>query len=177
MARHALICFGLIALGLGSLELPNAVAARPQQEYVNKPRARLHRSYLRHIKRAQRKKLPFRMSWEEFKAARKKPCLFCGTKIADVNLMRVDTEGEFAHENMVPACPGCSKMRGNQTLDQWFTQMWRVLKHNEVILYLPEQLGIQRPGDNGGDAKVPKKQLIRERGFGLITKDGDKETL
>jgi len=42
-------------------------------------------------------------------------------------------------ENVVASCPACKKMRGQLTLDQWFTQMWKVLQHNDVILVLKDQ--------------------------------------
>jgi hypothetical protein len=112
------------------------------------------------------------MSFTKFKSQRRKPCLFCGKNFDDVNLARIDNEGPFAEHNLVSSCPTCSHMRGNLTLDQWFTQMWHVLRHNDVVLFLPEQLGIQR---QDGKVKIPRKPFLQGHGLRVVTQEGERE--
>ncbi len=59
----------------------------------------------------------------------RKPCYYCGSKIANVGIDRVDSGKSYEIGNVVPCCWQCNVMKHTQSQKGFFNQCKAILKH------------------------------------------------
>ncbi len=75
---------------------------------------------LREYKGAAKKRgIPFLLTEEEFNSLWQLPCHYCDTEIKTISLDRVDNDGPYHIDNVVPCCWPCNISKSNTTLDEW----------------------------------------------------------
>lgn len=111
----------------------------PAEPNPNQERRQFREQYRKYQRKAGRRRVPFHLTLPQFRDFWRKPCTFCGQSIRTVSLSEIDRGKGYTVENVAATCPTCKKSRGDLTLDQWFTQMWKVLQHNDVVLLLKDQ--------------------------------------
>jgi hypothetical protein len=94
--------------------------------------------------RAQKRDLPFTLTYEQFRALVGQPCHYCGGSVPVIGVDRLDNEEGYTPENTVPACPACNTWKSVMTVDEFVVHVTR--------LYRRFVLGKQPPGDTSYEA-------------------------
>ena len=63
--------------------------------------------------------IPFLMEFQQFEGLWQKPCYYCEAEIKTIGLDRVDNDGPYHIDNVVPCCPPCNGSKKASTLDEW----------------------------------------------------------
>jgi hypothetical protein len=88
---------------------------------------------------------PWSLTLEEFKDIVGKPCHYCGgapsmkTKVGGLvrsGIDRIDSLVGYEAGNCVPCCATCNLMKGTRTVDEFITQLRRILNH--IVLKVPD---------------------------------------
>lgn len=60
---------------------------------------------------AKHRNIEFHLTEEEFNKYWRNPCHYCGSEIDTIGLDRIDSNGNYEKENVVPCCSICNKMK------------------------------------------------------------------
>ena len=96
----------------------------PERYAIHKLKGRVSnktpdRRYL-HCKRgAVVRKIQFFLTKEQFMTLWQKDCHYCGEKIDEIGIDRIDNSKGYSIENCVPCCIDCNKMKMTKTVEQF----------------------------------------------------------
>jgi hypothetical protein len=68
---------------------------------------------------ANQRGIPFLMEFQQFEGLWGKPCFYCGAEIKTIGLDRIDNNGPYHIDNVVPCCWSCNKSKGALPLEEW----------------------------------------------------------
>jgi len=63
--------------------------------------------------------IPFLMEFQQFEGLWQKPCYYCGAEIKTIGLDRVDNDGPYHIDNVVPCCWPCNESKRTLPLEEW----------------------------------------------------------
>ena len=70
-------------------------------------------------RRAKIRNIPFLIEFQQFEDLWQKPCYYCGAEIKTIGLDRVDNDGPYHIDNVVPCCAPCNQSKFTSTLEEW----------------------------------------------------------
>lgn len=93
-----------------------------------------HNRYKLYLSNAQKRNIPFNITFEEFKKITELPCYYCGGIMNTEGVIyngidRVDSSKAYSLDNIVPCCNMCNKMKLNYELDVWLNQIKKIALH------------------------------------------------
>ena len=94
---------------------------------LQKKYRRTIKSKYRHYKNNPRK-IPFRLSLEEFKSYWKKSCYYCNEPIETIGLDRIDNEKFYKIDNIVPCCKRCNFFKGTMHINDFLKLCRRITR-------------------------------------------------
>lgn len=68
---------------------------------------------------AKKRGIPFLMEFQQFEGLWQKPCYYCGAEIKTIGLDRVDNDGPYHIDNVVPCCWSCNESKRALPLEEW----------------------------------------------------------
>ncbi len=83
--------------------------------YRNSPR----RKFSSYKGDAKQRNIPFLIEYKQFEGFWQAPCAYCGAEIETIGLDRIDSDGPYHIDNVVPCCWPCNHNKGTQTLEEW----------------------------------------------------------
>lgn len=113
------------------------------KEYVRKKRndsgiqrgtykAILPEKYRSYVSRANRKRIAFTLSQDEFNSLLSLPCVFCGSE-RNQTIDRMDSRGGYTQDNTQPCCYDCNMMKHFCTNENFIRQCRRIAKHLSLL--------------------------------------------
>ena len=82
---------------------------------------------------AKTRKIDFTLTLEEFKLFWQQNCYYCNRSIATVGLDRIDSSIGYIVNNVRPCCARCNRMKLDNAEEQWYEDMFTILKHRGFI--------------------------------------------
>lgn len=113
------------------------------EELISKPR-KLSRSerafntvFNNYVDRAKKKGVDFYLTKFEFKELVIKPCHYCGvpysvglkTAFPHNTLDRIDSKKGYTHDNVVPCCFICNRMKWDLSKEEWLDQLRKIIHY------------------------------------------------
>ena len=76
--------------------------------------------------------IPFLIEFQQFEGLWQKPCFYCGAEIKTIGLDRIDNDGPYHIDNVVPCCWSCNNSKGTLPLEEWLERRNDREKETEV---------------------------------------------
>ena len=122
------------------------------ERYKQWTRANLDKIRIKHeIRRSRKKQLPSTLTleqWEEIKVSFKDKCCYCGRKslLAQDHFVPLIKDGEYTHNNIVPACKSCNSSKGTKVFTEWYPtfNLYSKEREQKILKYLNYKNGIQQ---------------------------------
>lgn len=87
----------------------------------------LTKKYISYELRAQKKKIPFELTIDDFDDLLRSACVYCGTPATVVD--RIDSKGGYTKDNSQPCCVKCNMMKYVYSHDEFMDQVARIYQH------------------------------------------------
>lgn len=84
--------------------------------------------------RAKRRKIEYKLSYEEFVQFWQKSCHYCGGVINTVGLDRVDNSKGYEIDNIVPCCWNCNDMKSNLTTKEFISHAFDIYHYKNSVI-------------------------------------------
>lgn len=84
--------------------------------------------YRSYISRANKKRIPFTLTIDEFNGLLIAPCAYCGTSPANT-IDRVDSYGGYTQDNVLPSCIQCNTIKLAKDKDAFLRHIKRIYDH------------------------------------------------
>lgn len=105
-----------------------AVNRRPSRTLDLTEEQKMRRTFYSYHSGAVTRKLHFCIDFERFSALIILPCRYCGETPAR-GLDRINNDGDYVEENVVPCCKQCNSAKSDMTSEQFFTWIEKVYNH------------------------------------------------
>ena len=99
-----------------------------EEEWIYWPK---YRDYKRGSKQ---RGIEFNLTMEQFKQFWQKPCYYCGDKIINIALDRIDNSKGYEINNIVSCCVICNYMKRNFPLEIFLEHCKKVVNYNNQLL-------------------------------------------
>ncbi len=104
-----------------------------QSEKAKLARRKPNRLYSLCKKGAKERRLSFDLTYEQFCSIRSLPCTYCGSIVTTPGIDRIDSSKGYVLENCVSCCVDCNLMKKEFTVEEWCSQMTKILKYLRKI--------------------------------------------
>lgn len=109
-------------------KLYSKIYYRNNKEHINEHRRNnLEKNYSKYKSSAKRRKINFELTEEEFSTLWNKDCSYCGSKIENIGIDRIDNNVGYTKNNCVSCCIICNKMKLNLSLNEWYEHMKKII--------------------------------------------------
>lgn len=98
------------------------MANKRQSRITGTPRCR----YNQYRNNAKQRGIVFELSYEQFMELWQKDCFYCGNNIPTIGIDRIDSDGSYNIENVVPCCTTCNYMKKSLKQDTFFEQCFKI---------------------------------------------------
>lgn len=85
------------------------------------------RVFARNKRQANRRKIKWELTYDDFMTFWQKPCSYCGKEIETIGLDRINSRKCYRIDNICACCGWCNTMKLNHTTDELVTQCKRIL--------------------------------------------------
>lgn len=85
----------------------------------------------RYKKGAERRRIGFYLSKEEFASFWQKDCYYCGVRIKTIGIDRRDSSGSYEIENTLPCCSQCNTMKWDMNTQDFINKCIKITNKHE----------------------------------------------
>ncbi len=103
---------------------------RPEvKEHRNKRKQTLKGRFETYKSGAKRRRIEWKLTFEEFKIFWQKPCYYCGKEIETIRLDRINAQRDYSIDNIIPCCSECNKLRGKISQEKFIKMCKKIADH------------------------------------------------
>jgi len=93
----------------------------------------LRGKYTSYKRSANKRKIEFNLSCEEFKTFWQRPCRYCNSEMETIGLDRIDNSSSYSVANVVSCCITCNKMKINHSQEFFLEHCHKISQHAKEI--------------------------------------------
>lgn len=89
-------------------------------------------AFVEYKRNAMCRRIKFSLAFWEFKLLWQKPCFYCGIKIHTIGIDRINNRVGYNLCNVTPCCQRCNTMKMEMGKQEFFTQVKRIAKKQNL---------------------------------------------
>jgi hypothetical protein len=88
---------------------------------------------------ARQRNIEFNLTFEEFYTFWERPCYYCNDPIKGIGIDRINSDGAYNLENVVPCCSVCNYAKKSHTSEQFISMCMKVAENFKNIIVSPKE--------------------------------------
>jgi|SRR3989338_1466981 len=96
---------------------------KSRAKYCKTPKGK----YNLYKKGADKREIPFTLTFDQFLSFWQNPCFYCGSTIATIGLDRLDNSNGYLVGNVVPCCFWCNRMKNKDSAPDFISRCFKVV--------------------------------------------------